>query len=174
MRVAVGSLNPVKIAATAAGFAAVWPEDTRDCEGYPVPSGVSDQPMNHSESIRGARNRAVLARDALEADYGVGIESGLEEIDGAWFSTGWVVIVNRAGEEGIASSMMRPVPLPSMQLVRQGVELGSANDIVFGTTNSKQATGMIGLLTNNVLTREGAFRDTVITALARFLHPHLF
>jgi non-canonical (house-cleaning) NTP pyrophosphatase len=54
------------------------------------------------------------------------------------------------------------------------MELGAANDRVFGKTNSKQATGLIGLLTNDVLTREGVFRDAVISALARFIHPELF
>ncbi len=130
--------------------------------------------MSNIESVRGARNRAVLARDVLQADYGVGIESGLEEIDGIWFSTGWVVIVDTVGLEGVSSSMFRPVPLPSMGLVRQGMELGAANDVVFGKTNSKQANGLIGLLTNDILTREGVFRDAVIGALARFLHPELF
>lgn len=174
MHVAVGSLNPVKIAAVAAGFAAVWPGEDWRCDGCLVPSGVSDQPMTNTESIRGARNRAVRSRHALDADYGAGIESGLEEIDGIWFSTGWVVIVDGTGAEGVSSSIFRPVPLPSMELVRQGQELGSTNDVVFATTNSKQANGMIGLLTNDVLTREGTFRDAVVTALARFLHPELF
>ncbi|HYI24438.1 MAG TPA: inosine/xanthosine triphosphatase, partial [Thermomicrobiales bacterium] len=108
------------------------------------------------------------------ADYGVGIESGLTEIDGTWFSTGWVVIADATGREGISSSMIRPVPLPSVALVHQGFELGEANDRVFGKTNSKQDTGLIGLLTNNLLTREGVFRDAIISALARFLHPDLF
>ncbi len=174
MRVAVGSLNPVKIAAAAAGFAAVWPAESLECDGCRVASGVGDQPMSNIESIRGARTRAEQARDALDADYGVGIESGLEEIDGGWFSTGWVVIVDTHGIEGISSSLYRPAPLPSMALVRQGLELGSANDVVFGKTNSKQANGLIGLLTNDILTREGVFRDAVISALARFLHPELF
>lgn len=174
MRIAVGSLNPVKIAAASAGFAAVWPGEDWRCDGCLVRSGVPDQTMSNIENIRGARNRAVLARDALQADYGVGIESGLERIDGIWFSNGWVVIVDGTGAEGISSSMIRPVPLPSMELVRQGLELGAANDVVFGKTNSKQANGLIGLLTNDILTREGVFRDAVIGALARFLHPELF
>ena len=174
MLVAVGSRNPVKIAATQAGFAAVWPGEGWRFEACDVASGVSDQPMSNSESIRGARNRAIRARDSAGADFGVGIESGLEQIDGRWFSTGWVVIVDRDGGEGISSSMVRPVPLPSMALVLDGMELGSANDVVFGKTNSKQATGLIGLLTNDVLTRESVFRDAVISALARFLHPELF
>lgn len=172
--IAVGSRNPVKVAATQAGFAAVWPERAWVIEACDVASGVSEQPMSNGESIRGARNRATRAREAGNAAYGVGIESGLEQIEGVWFSTGWVVIVDTEGREGISSSMLRPVPLPSVELVLQGMELGLANDRVFGTTNSKQATGLIGLLTNDVLTREGVFRDAVIAALARFLHPDLF
>jgi inosine/xanthosine triphosphatase len=174
VRVAVGSLNPVKIAAARAGFDAVWPEAMHVVDACDVPSGVSDQPMSNAESILGARNRANRARALAGSDYGVGIESGLECIDGTWFSTGWVVIVDAVGREGISSSMFRPVPLPSMALVRQGLELGHANDRVFGKSNSKQATGLVGLLTNDLLTRGGVFRDAVISALAMFLHPELF
>jgi inosine/xanthosine triphosphatase len=174
MLIAVGSRNPVKIAATSAGFTAVWPNTAWQVEGVDVPSGVSDQPMSHAESIRGARNRAMLARKRLDAAFGAGIESGLEQIEGIWFTTGWVVIVDRDGREGISSSMIRPVPIPSLELVLQGVELGHANDQVFGRHNSKQGTGLIGLLTNDVLTREGVFRDAIISALARFLHPDQF
>ena len=173
-QVAVGSRNPVKVAAARAGFAAVWPGQEWVIAGSDVASGVANQPMSNRESMLGARNRAVRAREALGAGWGVGIESGLECIDGVWFSTGWVVIVDAEGREGVSSSMFRPVPLPSLHLVRQGIELGVANDRVFGTVNSKRSTGMIGLLTNDVLTREGVFRDAVISALARFLHPELF
>lgn len=174
MLVAVGSRNPVKLEATRAGFASVWPEREWRFEDCDVDSGVSDQPMSNGSSIRGARNRAIRAREIADATFGVGIESGLERIEGIWFSSGWVVIVDVEGREGISSSMLRPVPLPSMELVLQGMELGHANDRVFGTSNSKQATGLIGLLTNNVLTREGVLRDAVVSALGRFLHPDLF
>src|SRR5688500_3336134 len=108
--------------------------------------------MSNSESIRGARNPAIRARHSGGADFEVGIEGGLEQVDGRWFSTGWVVTVDPQSREGISSSMVRPVPLPSMALVLDGMELGSANDVVFGKTNSEQATGLIGLLTNDVLT----------------------
>jgi inosine/xanthosine triphosphatase len=174
MLVAVGSLNPVKIAATSAGFTAIWPDTAWEVKGVDVPSGVSDQPMSNAESIRGARNRATLARERLDADYGAGIESGLARIEGIWYTAGRIVIVDREGREGISSTMIRPVPLPSLELVLQGMELGHANDQVFGRHNSKQGTGLIGLLTNDVLTREGIFRDTVIGALGRFLHPDHF
>ena len=174
MLVAIGSTNPVKISATEAAFRAVWPDDAWMFTPFAAASGVSDQPMSDSESIRGARNRAHGAISATGADFGTGIESGLTRIEGHWFSTGWIVVVDRDGREGISSSMIRPVPLPSLALVHQGHELGAANDIVFGKVNSKQDTGLIGLLTNNLLTREGVFRDAIISALARFLHPALF
>lgn len=174
MLVAIGSLNPVKIAAARAGFTAVWAEPLVDVIGVDVPSGVSDQPMDNAETIRGARTRATCALSETRADYGVGIESGLEQIEGIWFSTGWVAIIDAHGREGLSSSLVRPVPVPSMELVLAGKELGHANDQVFGKSNSKQGTGLIGLLTNDLLTREGVFRDAVISALARYLHPHLF
>jgi inosine/xanthosine triphosphatase len=174
VHVAIGSLNPAKVAATEAAFRTVWPDDSWSFEPVATPSGVSDQPMSDSESIRGARNRAHAAIAMTGADFGAGIESGLTEIDGIWFSTGWIVIADREGREGLSSSMIRPVPLPSLALVQQGHELGVADDIVFDTFNSKQGTGLIGLLTNDLLTREGVFRDAIISALARFLHPDLF
>lgn len=55
MKVAVGSLNPVKIEGTRAAFEALWPEEQWDVEGVNVNSGVSDQPMSDGESIKGAR-----------------------------------------------------------------------------------------------------------------------
>lgn len=61
-----------------------------------------------------------------------------------------------------------------MKLIREGMELGEANDRLFGRTNSKQAEGHFGLMTKNAITRLDGYRDGVIVALSRFLHPHLF
>ena len=164
----------MKIAASRAAFAAVCPGESWTVLAYDIDPGVSSQPMSNAETICGARNRAVGALAAGDVDYGVGIESGLCDIEGAWFSTGCVVVLDRAGREGLFSSLLRPVPPRSMELVRQGMEVGHANDRVFGAEHSKQGTGLIGLLTNDVPTREGVFRDAVISALSRFLHPELF
>jgi len=173
--VAVGSRNPVKIAAVRSAFGALDPAGGFAIECCDVPSGVSEQPMSHGETITGARNRAAASREALNADFGIGIESGLEQIEGIWFTSGWIAIVDRQGSEGLACAIMKPVPLPAMRLVlEEGLELGSATDRIFGTTSSKHATGLIGLLTGDVLTREGTFRDAIIAAFARFRHPELF
>jgi len=173
--IAVGSRNPVKIAAVRSAFGAIDPAGSFTIECCEVPSGVSEQPMSYGETITGAHNRAVHSREALNADFGIGIESGLEQIAGIWFTNGWIAIVDRRGSEGLVCAIMKPVPIPAMQLVlEEGLELGSATDRVFGTTSSKHATGLIGLLTGDVLTREGTFRDAIIAAYAIFRHPELF
>lgn len=175
MIIAVGSYYPVKVAAVRSAFGAINPSGPYTIECCDVPSGVSEQPLSHVETISGARNRATTCRTALDADFGIGIESGLEQIDGTWFTNGWIAIVDRRGIEGLACAIMKPVPHPAMKLVLdQGLELGSATDRVFGTTSSKHATGLIGLLTGDALTREGTFRDAIIAAFARFQHPALF
>ena len=80
MNIAVGSLNPVKLAAVKEAFSIVWPDTVWDVIGVEVISGVSAQPMSDIESIKGAINRAKISITELEADYGVGLEGGLQKI----------------------------------------------------------------------------------------------
>lgn len=61
-----------------------------------------------------------------------------------------------------------------MAMVEKGTELGTVDDIIFNKTNSKQADGHFGIMTNNVVTRAQAYRDGIVMALARFLHPEVF
>lgn len=78
------------------------------------------------------------------------------------------------GQEGIGSTIRMETPPKLMTLIKQGIELGVANDIIFGTTNSKQSNGHFGLMTKDVLTRQSCYSDAVVSALARFIHSHLF
>lgn len=174
MKIAVGSKNPVKIEAVERAFRALWPDEAWEVTGVSVPSGVSDQPMSDEESIRGARNRARLAQETLAADYGVGLEGGLHQIGEHHFDCGWAVVVNQEGLEGVGSTLRMLTPPPVMKLIQGGMELGTANDTIFGLQNSKQAAGHFGIMTKNVITRSDGYRDGVISALARFVHPHLF
>lgn len=174
MKIVVGSKNPVKIEAVKLAFGALWPEEAWEIIGVDVPSGVSSQPMSDEESIRGARNRARAALKKIKACYGVGLEGGLQKIETYYFDCGWACVIDRDGNEGLGSTLKILTPPRIMELIEQGVELGVANDIVFGKKNSKQAEGHFGLMTNNRITRAQGYRDGVIVALSRFLHPHLF
>lgn len=174
MKIAVGSKNPVKIAAVKQAFEKVFPEKQWDVEGIDVASGVSDQPMSDVESITGARNRAEKSRDALAADYGVGLEGGLQQIGDAWFDCGWIVILDKSGIEGIGSSVRMHTPDKMIAMVHEGMELGHINDKLFGIENSKQGDGHFGLMTKNAITRTSGYTEAVIAALARFIRPEVF
>lgn len=174
MKIAVGSQNPIKIEATRRAFEALWPEEKWEISGTDVSSGVSSQPMSDEESIRGARNRARHALKTTGVDYGVGLEGGLHKIGKHYFDCGWIVVVDRAGNEGIGSTGKILTPPRLLKFIDQGMELGTANDIVFHTINSKQNEGHFGLMTKNVITRSDGYMHGVVLALSRFVHPHLF
>ena len=174
MKIAVGSKNPVKIEAVRLAFAKVWPDKKWEVVGVEVKSGVTDQPMSDKEGIMGAQNRAKRALEKLRADYGVGLEGGLQKIGRRWFCCGWLAVVNKKGEVGLGSSARMVVPSAMIRLIKTGKELGEVEDKLFGKSNAKQAEGYFGLMTKNVLTRMQGYRDGVIVALARFIQPQLF
>ncbi len=174
MKVAVGSKNPTKINAVKIAFDKIFPDVKWIIEGVEVKSGVSDQPMSIHESIRGARNRAKRSMKELKADFGVGLEGGLHKIGKHWFDSGWIVVVNKKGEEGIGSSIWMKSPEKMMEHVFKGIELGHVDDLIFKQKNSKHGEGHFGLMTKNALTRTSAYTDGVLAALTRFVHPHLF
>ena len=174
MKIAVGSKNPTKINAVKEAFQKVFPNETWIIEGIEVGSGVSDQPMSINESIRGARNRAKRAIKKLNADFGVGLEGGLHKIGKRWFDSGWMIVVNKKGEEGMGSSIWMQSPNKMMEHVFKGLELGHVDDMFFNQKNSKHGDGHFGLMTKNALTRTSAYVDGVVSALSRFIHPELY
>lgn len=174
MTIAVGSTNPVKVAAARAAFAAVWPNEPHTVTGVAVPSGVAAQPMGDEEAIRGARTRARNALAQGVADFGVGFESGLQEVSGTYFTCGWAVVLGRDGREGIGSSLRVAIPPRMLAMIREGMELGDAEDCIFQCKNAKHDVGYSGLATDNAVTRMQGCRDGAIAALAPFIHPEIF
>ena len=174
MIVAVGSGNPAKIDSVRLAFGRLWPRSEWQVHGCPVPSGVSAQPLTDAEARRGARARAAGALAKLDgADYGVGLEAGLQQVEHRWFNCGWAAVVDQTGTEGIGATLRMEVLPVLMNLVLAGTELGTACDQVFRAENTKLTLGYFGLMTDNVLHRTSAFSDAVVAALARFAHPEL-
>jgi len=167
--VAVGSLNSAKIEAARLAFSALWPAEPVSVRGCDVSSGVAAQPMTDAETIRGARNRAAGAIGFAQADYAVGIEGGLQQTEGCWFNAGWAVVIDRAGREGLGSTLRMQVPSALMDLVLAGRDLGEACDLVFGPGGGQRTEGFVGAMTGNAIHRAGALRDAVIAALTPFL-----
>jgi non-canonical (house-cleaning) NTP pyrophosphatase len=85
-----------------------------------------------------------------------------------------VVVKSRDGKIGKGKTGSFFLPPKVAELIGQGKELGDADDIVFGTSNSKQANGAVGILTGDVLTRTTFYEAAVILALIPFKNPELY
>ena len=172
MKVVIASRNPAKLKAVQAAFEIALPDTAIEWVQTAVPSGVKDQPDTDEETRRGARQRVRAARESTpDADYWVGLEGGLERIDGAWLGSAWMVVRHRDGREGAARTPTLPLPPAVQVLLDEGLELGEANDRVFATHNSKQKGGAFGLLTNGRMTRSGVYAQAITLALMPLLHP---
>ena len=173
-QITVASLNPVKLRAALNAFQQIFPTQSFDVSGVAVPSGVPDQPMSLAETMRGARNRAESARAARpESDYWVGIEGGIDDTPLGMSCFARVHIIGSEGREGLGQTAVFYLPREVAELVRSGMELGHADDQVFGRDNSKQANGAIGILTDDAVDREAYYIHAVIMALVPFKNPAL-
>jgi inosine/xanthosine triphosphatase len=167
-RVAVGSTNPVKLAAARAVITRVAPQAA--VEAIAVPSGVRDQPFGDDETIAGALERARAARAALDADFGVGLEGGVVEMpDGSMRTCAWAAVVSRSGRHGVGGSLAMPLPDAVAKLIRGGMELGHAMDALTGDTNTKHKGGAVAILTAGLVDRQAAYEVLVAYALTPLL-----
>jgi len=168
--VAVGSSNPVKLGAVRAVLATAAPHAS--VKAVTVPSGVPDQPVGDEETIAGATTRARRAREALDADVGIGIEGGVVECaDGSLRTCAWAVVVPRDGRPSVGGSLAMPLPPTVARGVRDGLELGHAMDRLIGEHDTKRGLGAVGILTAGLVDRQRAYEVLVAYALAPLLTP---
>lgn len=173
-KVVIASKNPVKINAVKIGFNKMFPLTKFKFEGASVSSGVKAMPMNNQETRSGAVNRADNAKAQFQdADFWVGIEGGIEKIDGEMEAFAWVVIKS-SEVNGKARTGTFFLPKKVVELIDSGKELGEADDIVFGHTNSKQKNGAVGILTGNVIVRTSYYTEAIILALIPFKNSEIY
>lgn len=171
----VASTNPVKIKTTQEAFTQVFPEEEFAYRGINVPSDVSDQPMSDGETYTGAFNRATHAKETMaDADYWVGIEGGCEDSKHGLEAFAWIVIYDKSDKPGKARTAAFILPDKIAGLVRDGMELGHADDQVFGVKNSKQKQGTVGTLTHGLIDRTDYYTHAAILALISFANPNLY
>lgn len=171
----VASKNPVKVEAVTKGFQKLLPSVPLEFEGVSADSNVPDQPRGDDQTLLGAKNRVENARQIQpDADYWVGIEGGIDTSDKGTEVFAWVYILNKDGKAGYGKTGTFYLPDVITRLLDEGLELGEADDRVFNQVNSKQNSGSIGILTNDVIDREKYYVDAVIFALIPFANHHLY
>ncbi|AZQ13848.1 DUF84 family protein [Halorubrum sp. PV6] len=193
MRVGVGSGNPVKRRAVEQALGTASDPDseadrtdgdtavldglagdpsTVAVDAVPVPSGVSEQPTGHAETIAGAENRAaaVLDSEPDAYDLGVGIEGGVARFDGAdgFFLVMWAV-ASDGSQVGRGAGPSLELPTDIAARIASGEELGPVMDDLLDTEGVARRGGAAGALTNGRVDRADALAAAVAGAFGPFV-----
>lgn len=170
MKVAVGSVNPVKAAAVQNVFGRIYENVT--VEPRKVATGVPAQPFG-SETIKGAMNRAKHAYKSGDYDYGVGIEAGLSDVEGYIMDIQFCAIYDREGFTiGCGSGFEYPPAVLSEVLA--GREVGDVMSEVSGIDDLGKKMGAIGYLSHGMLDRTQLTEQSVMMALIPRMNPKLY
>lgn len=172
MRIAVGSLNPVKQRAAETVLRPLYPDAT--FHTIAAESGVSEQPWGDTETRAGAINRARAAQRIFNADLGLGFEGGVVDTELGLILCNWTAIVACDGRIGVGGGGGELLPETVAQVLRAGGELGPAMDALTGQTNIKQLEGSVGILTAGLVNRQMVYEMTLRLALAPFRSPQWY
>ena len=199
---AVGSKRGPKLNAVTEALEAfssvLAPETQFEVVGVEVESGVGHTPASREELMRGARQRAEalvkLAReDGAAWQYFIGLEGGLDVVhegvsaeEMRWRATlkqyghrrvfleSWAYVTDGIrGHYGRSGGIELPEAL-AQEVLEKGVELSVAIDKFAGAVNIRDAQGAWGVLSNNFITRQEAFRVAVVAAFAPFYNEKMY
>jgi inosine/xanthosine triphosphatase len=198
MHIAVGSTNPVKTNSARAAFEQAFPGQAIEVHGFDVPSGIREQPWGDHETRSGALQRALAAAAAFEAafghqpDFAVGLEGGViaDDVAAAHPSVpslqpqvdcfAWMAVLRLNAalslpKWGLSRTATFRLPPKLVALMRGAdgqppMELGHADDVLFGGANSKQKGGTVDKVTRGVVDRTGYYLHALHLALAPFVH----
>ncbi|HEU5114551.1 MAG TPA: inosine/xanthosine triphosphatase [Candidatus Paceibacterota bacterium] len=108
MKAIIGSASERKIKTVERALAPIAPE-TVHVLGFKASSGVPETPYD-KQTFDGARNRAMHSKEAGDADFYVGLESGLVERYGHMYEEAWCVVLAKDGAEyhGYSSGLKIP------------------------------------------------------------------
>lgn len=156
--------NPAKIQAILQAFETIFGTGSCHIDAVSVESGVPEQPIGDTQTLRGARQRVANARLAKpDADFWVAIEAGIDQ--GSTYS--WVVI-ETCTQRGEARSATLPLPEKILTQVMAGEPLGPVMSTLTGIEHIGRKEGAIGVFTAGALTRSSVYSQAVILALSPF------
>lgn len=174
LRIIVGSKNPVKIGCTREAFTQAFGQEV-EVEGVDARSAIPAQPRSEEETLLGAKNRASHSKTlAPDADYWIGIEGGVDEDSQGMYAFAWIYVLHDSGKSSQSKTGTFYLPPAVVALIREGMELGHADDLIFQAQNSKQQGGSVGLLTQGLITREAYYQQAMVLALIPFLNESLY
>jgi len=200
--IAIGTKRGPKINAVKEALEVLAPSFAPGTEfelvGVEVESGVSHTPASQEELMRGARQRSetlsqIAEKNGLLWNYFVGLEGGLDVILETTpplptrrhsdvppnarrrvFLESWAYVSDGTrGHYGRSGGIELPEPLVR-EVLDNGIELAVAIDRFAGMNGIRDAQGAWGVLSNNLITRQEAFRVAAIAAFAPFYNAKMY
>ena len=169
MKACIGSGNEMKLRATRRAFRSIG---VSQVEMVSVDPGVPPQPVGLREIVLGSVERARQAISICNADFGVGVESGLTPFPSP---SGFLVfqlaaVIDSSGRISMGTS-------PGFELydwenreVSQGVELSRIVDNMRDIDDMGEHIGYIGYVTHGIVTRFDLTYYAVLMALKPWIH----
>ena len=127
---------------------------------------------------RTTKTNAIFATMMTDKDAPVtsnNVDEEKDKNDHLWTTNPPIVTTDTKEIYGFSKTAMFLLP-PSLctLILDQGMELGHADDVLFRRTNSKQASGTVGLLTNSIIDRATYYEHAILLAMIPWMHPNLF
>lgn len=171
MKVLIGTKNPGKIEGATEAFKNYFEEF--EIEGISVSSDVGDEPVNN-EIYEGAINRVdnlmkYALDNEIDAEYFLGVESGITNLLGKWVIINMAVIKDKNGYESWGTSPGFPVPNKYVDEIIK-TDLGKVMDNIFQQNDLRSGNGGVSFITNGVITRVDQTRAAFVMALTQHIN----
>lgn len=175
MKILIGTNNPGKVEGAKQAFEKFY--ENVHVDGVFVTSGVSEEPVN-DEIYQGAKNRVdnlikYAKENNVNADFFIGVESGITNRLGKWCIIQIAVIKDKDGYESFGTGPAFPVPDKYVDEIIE-TDLGIVMNKIFKGNGLKNEKGGIAHLTNDVITRYDLTREAFIMALTEFINGDIW
>lgn len=167
MKILIGTHNKAKTRAVKKISSIYYPD--AKFENKEVPSLVSDQPMSQEETRQGAINRAKQIMEGSEdALFGIGLEGGVQEIDGQLYICNWGALVTKNGQVFTATGAGVPLPQEVAEQLLAGAELGPVMDVYTNKIGIRHEEGAIGVFSSGLVNRSAMFEHIMLLLIGQY------
>lgn len=166
MQIIIGTTNKAKTKAVETICRPYYPDAS--FVNKEVDSFVSAQPLSNEETRQGAINRAKQLIGQEDTLFGIGLEGGVQEIDGALYMCNWGALVTNSGEVFTAMGAGIPLPNEIAEKLRAGAELGPVMDVYTNRKGIRHAEGAIGVFTDGLITRSMMFEHIMSLLIGQY------
>ncbi|GGA37281.1 DUF84 family protein [Psychrobacillus lasiicapitis] len=166
MKIYIGTNNKAKTKAVQTIASLYYPDAS--FVNKEVDSFVSAQPMSNEETRQGAINRAKQLIGQQDTLFGIGLEGGVQEIDGILYICNWGALVVNNGDIFTATGAGIPLPDEVAEKLRAGAELGPVMDVYTNRKGIRHAEGAIGVFTDGLITRSMMFEHIMYLLIGQY------